>query len=363
MLEQAGHVGKVLVQRSSVRHVHDLHAPADAERRHVHALGGEQQLDLERVAVGLDAVVVLGVGLGAVRGGVDVAASDEQQSVERLERSAPHRPARPATTIAVRAPGPPEGIDVGRGHAVPAVGPARHPVAPEVVRDDGDERPVPVDHPGAGGHRSAASRANRVNTSVPRRSCASRYRSASARIASADLPHDDSSGPSCSSKAVEPQLESRRARSRSGTARPRCGRRRGRPGSSRRSPVDEQGRSRRAARTCPCATGTPCRRRRGARAAGSSAAAGGRADRFEADLAHGRLHHGSVERPRQHLRAEADAEVGHAAVDGLERELSGILDEGLLVGVLDVVGAAEQHHPGDAVERRAGLAVERFPDR
>jgi hypothetical protein len=46
----------VLVQRAAVGDVHDLYAPADAERRHREALGGEQQSDLEGVAIGTIAI-------------------------------------------------------------------------------------------------------------------------------------------------------------------------------------------------------------------------------------------------------------------------------------------------------------------
>ena len=50
----------------------------------------------------------------------------------------------------------------------------------------------------------------------------------------------------------------------------------------------------------------------------------------------GGLHHVRVERPREHLCAEAQAEVRHVAIDRLEREVAGHLDERLLVGVFDV---------------------------
>ena len=78
-------VGEVLDQRAAERHVHDLHPAADAERRHAEPVGGVEQVDLERVAVGLEP------GERWVRRlpeatWLDVAASDEQEGVEALEQ-------------------------------------------------------------------------------------------------------------------------------------------------------------------------------------------------------------------------------------------------------------------------------------
>ena len=61
VLQHARHVGEMLVQRAAERDVHHLHAAADRERRQAEPVGGEQQVDLELVAVGLDAVRVLPV--------------------------------------------------------------------------------------------------------------------------------------------------------------------------------------------------------------------------------------------------------------------------------------------------------------
>ena len=83
--EHPGHIRQVGVERPAERDVHDLHASTDAEGRHPHRDRRAEQPDLQLVAIGLDAVEVVVVGLAAVPGRIDVAAADEQEPVEGLE--------------------------------------------------------------------------------------------------------------------------------------------------------------------------------------------------------------------------------------------------------------------------------------
>ena len=83
----ADDVGQVLVQRPAPGDVEHLQPPADGEHRHVGGEGRVEQVDLPPVAVGSGALG-LGVGLGAVAGGVDVGAPGEDQGVDGAERPA-----------------------------------------------------------------------------------------------------------------------------------------------------------------------------------------------------------------------------------------------------------------------------------
>ena len=85
-------------------------------------------------------------------------------------------------------------------------------------------------------------------------------------------------------------------------------------------------------------------------------------DLFEPHLTGGGLADGRVERPGEHLRTEADAQERDLSVDRLQRQFADILDERLLVGVLHVEGAAEEHDAlnGVQVGTRHG-AIQRVP--
>ena len=86
------------------------------------------------------------------------------------------------------------------------------------------------------------------------------------------------------------------------------------------------------------------------------------ADRLEADLAHRCLLHLGSQGPREELRAEADAEDRDAAIDRVPGDCPHLLDERLLVGVLHVVGAAEDDEAADLVEVGCRVPVQRLPD-
>ena len=88
----------------------------------------------------------------------------------------------------------------------------------------------------------------------------------------------------------------------------------------------------------------------------------GRMDRLEADLAGRSLADLRVERPGEELPPEADAEERDPALEALPDEVGGLLDEGLLVGMLHVERGAEDDDPSDVVERRSRVRlVERVP--
>ena len=70
------------------------------------------QRQLEGVPAGVDAVD-LGVGLGAVAGGVDVAAAAEQQAVEAVEHGGRRRRGRATGSTNGHAAGLDHGVDVG----------------------------------------------------------------------------------------------------------------------------------------------------------------------------------------------------------------------------------------------------------
>lgn len=77
-------VGEVLAQRAAKRDVEQLHAPADAEHRHVPRGRRLGQRQLGAIALG-HYRVGLGVTLFSVRGRIDVAASGEHQRVREVE--------------------------------------------------------------------------------------------------------------------------------------------------------------------------------------------------------------------------------------------------------------------------------------
>ena len=85
------HVGQVLHERPPELDVQHLHAAADGEHGGARRQGGAEQRELAGVAPDIDAGGV-GVRLLAVTGGVDVAAADEDERVERVHHGrAPHR--------------------------------------------------------------------------------------------------------------------------------------------------------------------------------------------------------------------------------------------------------------------------------
>ena len=146
VLQHPRDVGEVLMERAAERDVHDLHPATDRERREPEPIGGEQQVDLELVAVGLDAVGVLHGRVAAVARRVDVAAPHQHQPVERgqdllgvVRLAGAHDQDAGA--------GPPERVDVWARDAVAAVRPARHAAGCQVVADDRDERTVRLRQP------------------------------------------------------------------------------------------------------------------------------------------------------------------------------------------------------------------------
>ncbi len=96
VLQQPRDVGEVLVQRAAERDVHHLHPATDRERREPEAVRGEQQVDLELVAVGLDAVGVL-------------------DGRHRRRSAAGRRRRRPPTAARRTVPGSPRGRSSRRG--------------------------------------------------------------------------------------------------------------------------------------------------------------------------------------------------------------------------------------------------------
>ena len=155
----------------------------DRERREAEAVGGEQQVDLELVAVGLDAVGVLHRRVSAVARGVDVAAPHQHQPVERGQdlvgvvrlARADDQDARAGTS---------ERVDVRARDAVPAVRPSRHSAGCQVVTDDGDQRTVGLAHQAV----SCTTPAKREDGSQPAFWLVARDASASARRSSFDFP-------------------------------------------------------------------------------------------------------------------------------------------------------------------------------
>src|SRR5207247_6050824 len=86
--EGAGDVcGDVLVERAAVGDVHQLDPAADAEGRDEVVDGGSRERRLEVVAAPVDGAEVC-VGSGAVEGGVDVVAADQQEAVDKRKRLA-----------------------------------------------------------------------------------------------------------------------------------------------------------------------------------------------------------------------------------------------------------------------------------
>jgi hypothetical protein len=162
VFEHPRHVRQVRVERPAEGDVHDLESSADAQGRHAQAISGDEQRDLEFVAVGLHAVQVRLVGCPPVSRGIDVAAADQHQAVEWLEQLL-WVPVLTGRDDRRAGAGASEGIDVRPGHAVPPVGPSRDPVVPEVVGDHGDERAIAHARP-------RATSTNRRNVWRPRRS-------------------------------------------------------------------------------------------------------------------------------------------------------------------------------------------------
>ena len=77
-------LGQVLQQRAARGDVHDLHAAADAQQRHVALEGAAGERDLEVVALGHGAAS-LGMGLRPVGRRIDVGAAGQDEPVEQVE--------------------------------------------------------------------------------------------------------------------------------------------------------------------------------------------------------------------------------------------------------------------------------------
>ena len=216
------------MQGSAERDVHDLHPAADAQRGQVHPVGGEDEGDLDLVAIGFDPVVVGRVGLG-LRSAQGRRRLRPPAAGRRRARAAP--PALPllrarrwrcgrrlAAARRGRGRGP-------RSHrrASGAPGPRR-----------GGTRPRPptagTNHDRAGSSATdAATSTNRSNTARPRCSWSRWCRSASASTCSSDLPHVVVQV-ALGAELVQPVLQLGRSISRWNWV-PRCGRPPGTPGS------------------------------------------------------------------------------------------------------------------------------------
>ncbi len=104
VLEHPVEVGQVRMQRPPERHVHDLHAAADAEGRHARSHRFVQQPDLHRVPIGLHAVEVRGIRLRR-RSARDRRRRRRPGAARRRAPAAPPgSPSSPGERIAVRAP-------------------------------------------------------------------------------------------------------------------------------------------------------------------------------------------------------------------------------------------------------------------
>jgi hypothetical protein len=89
----------------------------------------------------------------------------------------------------------------------------------------------------------------------------------------------------------------------------------------------------------------------------------GGSDGLEADLARRPHADRRVQRPREELATEADAEVGDPPIQRLTDQVRGLLDERLFGRVSHVEGRAEDDDAGHVVERRPRVrAVEGVPD-
>ena len=129
---------QVLGQRATERHVHHLHPATDAERRRAAAVGLPEQVDLERVAVGLEPVDRL-ARLLTVPGRLDVPSADQHQRVHGVEQLGGRtvvagEQERRATAGAA------DRVDVVLREPVAAHLPVGHAAGAEVVRDDADRR-------------------------------------------------------------------------------------------------------------------------------------------------------------------------------------------------------------------------------
>ena len=81
---------QVLVERSSQRHVHELHPPADAQRRDAEQPGQQRDIALPHVAPGIGRLS-LGMRLLAVQAGRQITATGQDQSIQLAH----HRPDHP----------------------------------------------------------------------------------------------------------------------------------------------------------------------------------------------------------------------------------------------------------------------------
>lgn len=71
----------------------------------------------------------------------------------------------------------------------------------------------------------------------------------------------------------------------------------------------------------------------------------------EPQLRDGRTGNGRVERPGERLRAEADADHGHAPLDRVPQEVALSREERVLPDLVGVHLAAQDHDAGEVVER------------
>ena len=96
-----------------------------------------QEVDLERIPLGVDGVVVRAEDRAVPRG-IDVTTADEQQTVERIEQLVGFRPFAGRQDRGARS-GSAERIEIRRRHAVSTLGPAGDAARFQAIRGDGDQ--------------------------------------------------------------------------------------------------------------------------------------------------------------------------------------------------------------------------------
>src|SRR5207248_10500957 len=84
-------------------------------------------------------------------------------------------------------------------------------------------------------------------------------------------------------------------------------------------------------------------------------------DRFEPHFPHVRLLHARPQAPSEDLGSEARTEDGELSAHGLPRQRADLFDERLLVRVLYVVSAPDDHDPRVFGEIGSGFAGDRVP--
>src|SRR6266511_2043306 len=83
---------------------------------------------------------------------------------------------------------------------------------------------------------------------------------------------------------------------------------------------------------------------------------------LESHLAPGGLHHGAIQCPGQDLRAETDAEIGDAGLNGLSRERAVLEQERVSIDLVGVDRRREEYQTGDLAELRERLFLERVDE-